>query len=81
MDLDAMQRWVDAVESANSHGVTRSTAVDHQLDLLAEHLVGLQDPQARGLKQHIQEVLEHAAPDRPADERVYLERYGSEHRS
>ena len=76
-----MERWVDAVEAASSRGTARSSAVVHQLDLLAEHLVGLHDPQARGLKQHIQEVLAQAMPDRLANEREYLDRYGSGHPS
>ena len=64
MELEALQARVSAVEIASHDLATRKVAVVHELDRLAEHLVGESAPELQGLKLRIQDLLAQVVPER-----------------
>jgi hypothetical protein len=74
MDLVALERRVAAVEAAARSSAAQQRAVIHELDRLAEHLVGESAPELQGVKAHVQELISQVAPERH-DVVVYAEVY------
>ena len=64
MELKALQERVSAVEAASHDLANRKVAVVHELDRLAEHLVGESAPELQGLKLRIQDLLAQVVPER-----------------
>lgn len=73
MDLIRLTERVVLVESASRNAVHHATVL-HELDRLAEHLVGQSAPEVRGLKKRIQELITQVAPER-RDVTLYVEFY------
>ena len=71
-----LQHQVAAVEAASRDGSVKHSVVVHELDRLAEHLVGETAPEAQGIKQRVQHLLTQVAPERH-DVRSYVEAYCS----
>ena len=68
------EQWVSTVEQATRrHGVAPAAAI-HELDRLAEHLVGETNPEAQQVKLHVQQLITELAPDRH-EVQLYAERY------
>jgi len=79
VDLAKVQQRVQVVEAALAHGTgpaaeRQKVLCIHELDRLAESLVGDQAAEAQEVKSRIQQLLIRAAPPRP-DAMVYLEVY------
>lgn len=64
MDLVALQQRVAAVEAAVRSSAAQQRAVIHELDRLAEHLVGQNAPELQGVKAHVQELISQVDPVR-----------------
>ena len=64
MDLAALNNRIAAVEAAAQHAAASHLAVMHELDRLAEHLVGDTSPELQGPKQRIQQLIAKVAPER-----------------
>ncbi len=73
MDLAALNKRIAAVEAAQ-HAAASHLAVMHELDRLAEHLVGDSSPELQGPKQRIQQLIAQVAPERH-DVPRYVETY------
>lgn len=74
MNENDYEQWVSTVEqAARHHDVTRTVAV-HELDRLAEHLVGEDNAQAQHVKLHVQQLITELAPERH-DVELYCHRY------
>jgi hypothetical protein len=74
VDLAALNTRIAAVEAAAQHAAVKHVVVMHELDRLAEHLVGESSPELQGAKQRIQTLIEHVAPER-SDVHAYVEIY------
>lgn len=79
VDLTKVQRRVQVVEAALANGTgpaaeRHKLLCIHELDRLAESLVGDQDAGAQEVKSRIQQLLIRSAPSRP-DATVYLDTY------
>ena len=74
MDPVALERRVAAVEAAAHSSAAQQRAVIHELDRLAEHLVGETSPELQGVKAHVQELITQLAPER-RDVVVYVQVY------
>ena len=74
MDLDSLQVRVAAVEAAAGDAAVKHAAVMHELDRLAEHLVGETAPEAQDLKGRIQDLIARVAPER-SDVVLYMDIY------
>jgi hypothetical protein len=66
VDLAALNNRISAVEAAAQHAAASHLAVMHELDRLAEHLVGESAPELQGPKQRIQQLIAQVAPERHA---------------
>lgn len=64
MDLVALQQRVAAVEAAARTSTVQQSAVIHELDRLAEHLVGENAAEMQSVKAHVQELITQVAPER-----------------
>jgi len=62
------------VEVASREPRVAHSAVVHELDRMAEHLVGETAPEAQRVKLHVQQLLTQLAPERP-DATLYAQRY------
>jgi hypothetical protein len=74
VDLAALNARIAAVEVAAHRAAASHLAVVHELDRLAEHLVGDSTPELQGPKQRIQQLIEQVAPERH-DVPTYVEIY------
>ena len=74
MDLVALHERVEAVEAAARASAASNRALIHELDRLAEYLVGESAPEVQDVKGRIQTLIVQVAPDR-GDVVVYLEVY------
>lgn len=59
-----MNKRVAAVEAALRSSAVRQVALMHELDRLAEHLVGENTPNLQAAKSRIQALITEAAPER-----------------
>ena len=75
MDLEALQARVSAVEAASHDLASRQVAVVHELDRLAEHLVGESAAELQGLKLRIQDLIARVVPERQEVVVSYVEVY------
>ncbi len=66
MELAALNKRIAAVEAAAQHAAASDLAVVHELDRLAEHLVGDTSPELQGPKHRIQQLIAQVAPERHA---------------
>ncbi len=74
MNENNYEKWVSTVEqAARHHDVATGDAV-HELDRLAEHLVGETNSEAQQVKLHVQQLITELAPERH-DVRLYAEKY------
>jgi hypothetical protein len=74
VDLAALNNRIAAVEAAAQHAAVSHLVVMHELDRLAEHLVGDSSPELQGPKHRIQELIARVAPERH-DVPSYVEIY------
>ena len=74
MNEQNYQQWMTTVEAAAREPQTEPSAVVHELDRMAEHLVGETAPDAQQVKMHVQQLLTQLAPERH-DVRLYSEKY------
>ncbi len=74
MDLAALNNRISAVEAAVQHAAASHLAVMHELDRLAEHLVGENSPELQSAKTRIQQLITQVAPERH-DVPIYAEIY------
>ena len=79
MELSIVQQRVGIVETVLSNSVgpaadRRRELCVHELDRLAESLVGVAAAEAQEVKNHIQQLLTQVAPER-TDAMVYIEVY------
>jgi hypothetical protein len=70
------QVWMTTVEAAAREQRVAESAVVHELDRMAEHLVGETAPEAQQVKMHVQQLLTQLAPERQ-HLTLYAERYCS----
>ncbi len=70
------EQWISTVEDAARHQKVAPTAAVHELDRVAEHLVGETDADAQHAKLHVQQLITELAPERH-DVRLYAEKYCS----
>ncbi len=70
------ERWISTVEDAARHQKLAPTVALHELDRLAEHLVGETNADAQHVKLHVQQLISEFAPERH-DVQLYSERYCS----
>ena len=64
MDLTALNDRIAAVEAAAHQAAVNHLAVVHELDRLAEHLVGDNSPELQNAKTRIQQLITQVAPER-----------------
>jgi len=74
VDPAALNERITAVEAAVQRASVSHLAVMHELDRLAEHLVGESSPELQGAKQRIQQLIARVAPERH-DVPTYVEAY------
>ena len=74
MDLAALNNRIAAVEAAAQHAAASHLVVMHELDRLAEHLVGENSPELQSAKTRIQQLIAQVAPERH-EVPVYVESY------
>jgi hypothetical protein len=74
MDSEALNQRVAAVEAALNRSAAQQAALVHELDRLAEHLVGESAPELQAAKAKIQALITQVAPERH-DVVVYVEVY------
>ena len=74
MDPDTLNQRVAAVEAALNRSAAQQAALKHELDRLAEHLVGENAPELQAAKAKIQTLITQVAPERQ-DVVVYLQVY------
>ena len=74
MDPDTLNQRVAAVEAALNRSAAQQAALKHELDRLAEHLVGESAPDLQAAKAKIQTLITQVAPERQ-DVVVYLQVY------
>jgi hypothetical protein len=74
VDLNALRLRVAAVEAAAGDGAVQHARVVHELDRLAEHLVGQTAAEAQDIKGQIQNLIIRVAPERH-DVVLYLDIY------
>jgi hypothetical protein len=70
------EQWVSTVESAARHQKVDPARALHELDRLAEHLVGETNADVQHVKLHVQQLISEFAPERH-DVQLYSERYCS----
>jgi len=75
VELEALQARVSAVEAASHDLATRKVAVVHELDRLAEHMVGESAPELQELKLRIQDLIAQVVPERREVVVFYTEAY------
>ena len=68
------EQWVNSVEQAARHHQVAPAAAIHELDRLAEHLVGETNADAQHVKVHVQRLITELAPERH-DVQLYADRY------
>jgi hypothetical protein len=64
VDLVALNTRIAAVEAAAHQAAVNHLVVMHELDRLAEHLVGESSPELQGAKNRIQQLIAQVAPER-----------------
>jgi hypothetical protein len=64
VDLNALRLRVSAVEAAVGDAAVKHATVMHELDRLAEHMVGQTAPEAQQVKHLIQDLITRVAPER-----------------
>jgi len=74
VDLAALNTRISAVEAAAQHAASSHLAVMHELDRLAEHLVGENAPELQSAKTRIQQLIAQVAPERHSVP-TYVETY------
>ena len=74
MDEVTFQEQVAAVEAAYRHSPVKHSAMVHELDRLAEHLVGQTAPEAQTMKHRVQDLITEVAPERH-EVQVYTDAY------
>jgi len=74
VDLAALNNRISAVEAAFQHAAASHLTVMHELDRLAEHLVGENSPELQSAKTRIQQLITQVAPDL-LDVPIYTEIY------
>ena len=74
MNEQNYQQWMTTVEAAAREPRVAHSKVVHELDRMAEHLVGETAPEAQRVKMHVQRLLTQLAPERQ-DATLYAERY------
>ncbi len=74
MELSVLQQQIAAVEAAARGTTVKPAVVVHELDRLAEHLVGETAPEAQGIKKRVQRLITQVAPDR-GDAATYVDAY------
>ena len=74
MDPESLNQRVAAVEAALNRSAAQQAALKHELDRLAEHLVGENAPELQAAKAKIQTLITQVAPERQ-DVVVYLQVY------
>lgn len=74
VDLVAVNQRVATVEAAARDSSAKQRAAIHELDRLAEHLVGESAPEVQGVKERIQLLITKLAPERH-DVFVYVQIY------
>jgi len=74
MDPESLNQRVAAVEAALNRSAAQQAALKHELDRLAEHLVGENEPELQAAKAKIQTLITQVAPERQ-DVVVYLQVY------
>lgn len=74
MDADALNQRVATVEAALRRSAAKQAALMHELDRLAEHLVGENAPEVQPAKARIQSLIHEVAPERQ-DVVVYVQVY------
>ncbi len=68
------EQWVNTLEDATRHRGVAPAAALHELDRLAEHLVGETNADAQHVKSHVQQLITELAPERH-DVQLYAQRY------
>ncbi len=76
MNENNYEQWVSTVEDAARHHAVDPTSAVHELDRLAEHLVGETNADAQHVKLHVQQLISELAPERH-EVQLYSERYCS----
>ena len=74
MDVQELQRRVEAVETAAAANRSSERKLAEELDRLAEHLIGETAPELQQYKQRIQVLVTRVAPHRQ-DVAIYIETY------
>ncbi len=74
MDVQELQRRVEAVEAAVAANRASEKKLSEELDRLAEHLIGETAPELQRYKQRIQVLVARVAPHRQEVE-IYIETY------
>jgi len=74
MNPESLNQRVAAVEAALNRSAAQQAALKHELDRLAEHLVGENAPELQAAKAKIQTLITQVAPERQ-DVVVYLQVY------
>lgn len=74
MDAETLNERVARVEAALARTAAKQAALMHELDRLAEHLVGENAPELQVAKARIQRLITQVAPERH-DVQVYLQVY------
>jgi len=75
MDLSTVSARLDAIEARSHSASVPKPAVMHELDRLAEHLVGENAPEVPVMKAHIQALIKQLAPERASVTAMYVEIY------
>jgi len=75
MDLAGVSARLDAIEARTHAATVPKPAVVHELDRLAEHLVGENSPEVPIVKAHIQALINKVAPERASVTAIYVEIY------
>ena len=68
------QQWVSTVEQAARQRDVAPMAALHELDRLAEHLVGETNTDAQQVKFHVQQLITELAPERH-EVQLYSDKY------
>ncbi len=74
MNENNYEQWVSTVEQAARHHDVAPTDAVHELDRLAEHLVGENNVEDQHVKLHVQQLITELAPERH-DVEPYADRY------
>jgi hypothetical protein len=75
VDLAGVSARLEAIEARSLAATVSKPAVVHELDRLAEHLVGESSPEVPTIKAHIQALINQMAPERASVTAMYVEIY------